>query len=39
MSKRDISLYIIDIKDAVSYAKEENFKNKEIMEFLNSIEL
>jgi uncharacterized protein with HEPN domain len=27
----------IDIKNAVSYAKEENFKNREIIEFLNSV--
>lgn len=27
----------IDIKDAISYAKEENFKNKFIVEFLDSL--
>lgn len=27
----------IDIQNAVSYAKEENFKNREIIEFLNSV--
>lgn len=27
----------IDIKDAISYSKDENFKNKEIVEFLNNV--
>ena len=27
----------IDIKDAISYAKDENLRNKELVEFLNSI--
>lgn len=27
----------IDIKGAISYSKDENFKNKEIVEFLNNV--